>query len=76
MFSNANEFVACEEIVRPCYLIVCEDEADVKVVDCVESEKLQRFLADEIEKIERNHERYAQNIIKRIEAEKQKEMQK
>ena len=76
LFSNANEFVASEEIVRPCYLIVCEDEADVKAVDCVGSEKLQLFLANVIENIDRNHERYAQNIIKRIEAEKQKEMQK
>lgn len=76
LFSNANEFVAREEIVRPCYLIVCEDEADTKETNCVESEKLQRFLSKEIEKIEGAHERYAQNIIKRIEAEKQREMEK
>ena len=78
LFSNANEFVADEEIVSPCYLIVCEDEADPKNVkqESFENEKIECFLSKEIKRIERSHERYAQNIIKRIEAEKQKEMEK
>ena len=87
LFSNANEFLAHENMVSPAYLIVYEDDLNFdEEVPSINSltmnsfsdynEKLEYFLSKEIEKIVNQHERYKQNISKRIDELKQNEIDK
>ena len=87
MSSNANEFVGSEEIVSPAYLIIYEDDlnSEEKEVPSMNSltlnsfndynEKHKYFLSKENEKIDSQHKRDIQNIVKRIDELKQNEIE-